>query len=80
MIYYDEQHTKSAVCYSEYYEQVSAQKNTKGHLLPNKSQSTAFMLYTSWRLACNLPVCWGDLWPPNDPSRRHVCNLFRMVQ
>lgn len=49
-------------------------RNTEVYLLPNKSQSTAFLLYTSQHLACNLPVCWGDLWPPNDPNRRHACN------
>lgn len=48
--------------------------NTEVHPLPNKSQSTAFLLYTSRHLACNLPVCRGDLWPPNDPNRRHTCN------
>lgn len=51
-------------------------RNTEVHLLPNKSQSTAFLLYTSRHLACNLPVCWGDLWPPNDPNRRHACNCW----
>ncbi len=49
-------------------------RNTEVHLLPNKSQSTAFLLYTSRHLACNLPVCRGDLRPPNDPNRRHACN------
>lgn len=48
--------------------------STEVHPLPNKSQSTAFLLYTSRHLACNLPVCRGDLWPPNDPNRRHTCN------
>lgn len=50
------------------------------HLVPNKSQSTAFVLYTSRHLACNLPVCRGDLWPPNDPDRRHACNCSGMAQ
>lgn len=49
-------------------------KNTEVHPLPNKSQSTAFLLYTSRHLACNLPVCRGDMRPPNDPNRRHACN------
>lgn len=49
-------------------------RNTEVHQLPNKSQSTAFLLYTSRHLACNLPVCRGDLRPPNDPNRRHACN------
>lgn len=48
--------------------------NTEVHPLPNKPQSTAFLLYTSRLVACNLPVCRGDLWPPNDPNRRHTCN------
>ena len=74
MSYYIGQHAEYAVCHFEYYAQVSALENTEVHLLPNKSQSTAFMLYTRRHLACNLPVCRGDLWPPNDPSRRHACN------
>lgn len=49
-------------------------RNTKVHLVLNKSKWNAFMLYTSWHLACNLTVCWGDLWPSNDPNRRHACN------
>lgn len=49
-------------------------RNTEVHPLPNKSQSTAFLLYTSRHLACNLPVCRGDMRPPNDPNRRHACN------
>lgn len=44
------------------------------HPPPNKVQSTALLLYTSWRLACNLPVCLGDLWLFNGPYRRHACN------
>lgn len=51
-------------------------RNTEVHLLPNKSQSTAFLLYTSRHLACNLPVCRGDLWPSNDPNRRRACNCW----
>lgn len=49
-------------------------RNTEVRRLPNKSKSTAFLVYTNRHLACNLPVCRGDQWPPNDPDRRHACN------